>query len=145
MNIFIPLIVYTTLICSKPVIGAPSPHPEGVMLCHGIADIVGRIKQQRQTGKSESDNDGLEILRQLEREVKQDLITPVDAFLANTERLPARWSAALFTHACLYNYTGNLAQVALMSTLISQQCDLKHTGIACIDKIFTTLPQQTAI
>ena len=145
MNTLRATLILAVLCTSFPAKVASQGHTEAVLLCHGLGETVGMIHDQRENGVSDENNRGLAILEQLEQELEQNLLPVVDKFLENTTPLPAAWRATLFTHACLYNYTEDTEQVVLMSQLINQQCNLKHTEASCIDKVFASLPSHKVI
>lgn len=128
------------LLISPAALASPTFAPDVIMLCHGVGQTVASVQMERANGASEQDNEGLKILRDLEDTLQQDLHTPVENFLAHTSALPPHWTAALFTHACLFDYTDDLAQVALMSERLTQQCDLALASPDCLQQVYAELP-----
>ena len=144
---------YTTLLtaCCLMVIGlsaraqVPAISSDMNVVCNALGDTVAEIQTDRRDGVADEDSEGLQFLTALSGETDAELIAQVELFLGKTERLPAHWTGALYTHACLYDYTARLSQVALMSSMVKARCNMAEADSACIQKIFSGLPYDQAI
>ena len=115
------------------------------LVCNALGETVAEIQTDRRDGVADEDNEGMQFLATLASETGEDLITQVDLFLDKTERLPAHWTGALYTHACVYDYTAQASQVALMSSMVKARCNMAIADSACLQKIFSGLPHDQAI
>lgn len=144
---------YTALLtaCFLTVIGlsaraqVPAISSDMNVVCNALGDTVAEIQIDRRDGVADEDSEGLQFLTALSGETDAELIAQVELFLDKTERLPAHWTGALYTHACLYDYTARLSQVALMSSMVKARCNMAEADSACIQKIFSGLPYDQAI
>ncbi|WP_137167283.1 hypothetical protein [Salinimonas lutimaris] len=123
----------------------PAISPDMNLVCHALGETVAEIQTDRRDGVADEDSEGMQFITALSGETDADLLTQVELFLDKTERLPAHWTEALYTHACLYNYTARLSQVALMSSMVKARCNMAEADSACLQKIFSGLPYDQAI
>ena len=145
-----PYAPFVAIVCAIALLYPPNIHGQTrqqdvVMLCHGLGKTVGQVQQGRRSGIEDSANQAINMLNELSSVVEEDLMSSVDPFLDKTRRLPEYWTAALYTHACIYNYTQQLSQIALISSMVIARCDMSRADPGCLEQVFYDLPEQQAI
>lgn len=119
--------------------------PDQVMWCEGLGNTVGLTLSQRNDGVEESENEGVQLLSQIGEHMQTDLLGQVNQFLNRTRPLSAQWSALLYTHACMYQYTTDEAQLKLISLLIPVKCEAEQPDLMCLQQLVAQLPPTEAI
>ncbi|RDV27476.1 hypothetical protein DXV75_05460 [Alteromonas aestuariivivens] len=130
---------------SAPALAQHNGDWDTLVLCEGMGDAVGLVREGRESGIDDNENQGVDMINRISAHAQTDLMPAINGFIDSSRQLPAVWAAPLFTHACLFNYLYDFATVERISRLIAYRCKLKEPDMKCIQEVFISLPQQQVI
>lgn len=140
-----PTLVSLLVLCHSSLQAQEHGDLDLILLCQGIGEAVGMVREGRDSGLADDDNEGVHVIARISEHAQTDLMPPINEFIDSSDQLPAQWVATLYAHACMFDYHTDYAQVKLIARLVAVQCDLTQADLECVQNIFVHLPEQQVI